>query len=749
MYWNTQLACLPGQLEARPAGSCVVEIPGYDVTLDLASWAAPRHYTARPVPGDPHSAGYYQLNLCSGVRGGACTDNAIVCEVDDSLEQLTKNIIGDHPRRVASYNELTEVIQLEYYDKDKAAVHIGIECSRAEEELTMVSSAKKGELRKDGVPWKMDQYHFKMKTAKACFVPLVQCSAETQHNEVFNFEKLRTREWDFTLPDSTVKYQIKVCGSLPIMARELGHYSVYPCQQQTGICTFDDAEVNGTKAARSLGVMRTRPVYNEDGSISMKYEGGDTVRMKNNETCDLEAEIIFRCDPDDDKMPRLLASEECKHTLEWLTPEACPVQPVTSHTCTVQEPHYNHLFNMTSLHNDREDNVIKADNKTFYFNLCGELQGACPDADICLSSAASSVNLTYNTDLRMQLTSDTPCAAAGDAQNYSVDIVFLCHHDISVGAPVVLPSAGDWCHYSWEWSTSLACPPHDVRSCTIDAPDGEVDLSVLSRPDTNYQVPGEGGKFVLNVCRSIVHAKNISCPYHSAACLIKTSRGQIGHENLGQVTEGLKVDPQDGNVYIQYKLGSACTNSSSKRSHIETTIYFDCAADVTDSLPELVSFADCLYTFRWSHAAACPVTRARHGDCRVTDPNTGFTFDLGSLRSEKKNYKWAGSYRHIKGQFEFNICGGLVDSQCGDGAGVCSTKDPGKLLNFGAGNKQLTIEDGQLYLNYTEGGACEDGGRRHAQINFNCPYVRNFTASATTSPANRNIASSNRLSRSY
>ena len=92
----------------------------------------------------------------------------------------------------------------------------------------------------------MDQYHFKMKTAKACFVPLVQCSAETQHNEVFNFEKLRTREWDFTLPDSTVKYQIKVCGSLPIMARELGHYSVYPCQQQTGICTFDDAEVKGT-----------------------------------------------------------------------------------------------------------------------------------------------------------------------------------------------------------------------------------------------------------------------------------------------------------------------------------------------------------------------------------------------------------------------------------------------------------------------------------------------------------------------
>ena len=148
-----------------------------------------------------------------------------------------------------------------------------------------------------------------------------------------------------------------------------------------------------------------------------------------------------------------------------------------------------------------------------------------------------------------------------------------------------------------------------------------------------HQLPGAGrgrrGRQVRAERVSVHHARQ---EHQLSVPLIKTARGQIGHENLGQVTEGLKVDPQDGNVYIQYKLGSACTNSSSKRSHIETTIYFDCAADVTDSLPELVSFADCLYTFRWSHAAACPVTRARHGDCRVTDPNTGFTFEEEELQ---------------------------------------------------------------------------------------------------------------------
>ena len=45
------------------------------------------------------------------------------------------------------------------------------------------------------------------------------------------------------------------------------------------------------------------------------------------------------------------------------------MQVPISHSCAVREPSYSHMFNLTQLHNDREDNVIKADNRTFYFNL--------------------------------------------------------------------------------------------------------------------------------------------------------------------------------------------------------------------------------------------------------------------------------------------------------------------------------------------------------------------------------------------
>ena len=135
---------------------------------------------------------------------------------------------------------------------------------------------------------------------------------------------------------------------------------------------------------------------------------------------------------------------------------------------------------------------------------------------------------------------------------------------------------------------------------------------------------------ILNVCRSIVHSKT-HCPYHAAACFVKTSRGQVVQENLGQVVpgqSGLRIDPSDGQVYLEYKLGSICSDSASNRTHIETKLYFECAHEVTESEPELVDSSDCKYLLRWRHAAACPVTPTRHGGCSVTNPNTSFTYDL-------------------------------------------------------------------------------------------------------------------------
>lgn len=45
-----------------------------------------------------------------------------------------------------------------------------------------------------------------------------------------------------------------------------------------------------------------------------------------------------------------------------------------------------------------------------------------------------------------------------------------------------------------------------------------------------------------------------------------------------------------------------------------------------DSRPTLISaIEDCVYTFIWLTAAACPLNSSQHDNCRVTNPATGQT----------------------------------------------------------------------------------------------------------------------------
>lgn len=186
---------------------------------------------------------------------------------------------------------------------------------------------------------------------------------------------------------------------------------------------------------------------------------------------------------------------------------------------------------------------------------------------------------------------------------------------------------------------------------------------------------------------------------------------------------GLLIDEADGSAYLEYKLGSVCREPNSNKSHIQTIINFECA-NVTDTEPELVDSSDCSYQFRWKHEAACTIKKTKHPNCIVTNPNTGFTYDLSSLQKHSANYKWSGDYHHIFGSFDFNLCGPMVNSKCGDNAGICKSDG----TNFGKANNELNIEDDQLYLEYSEGDICEDGQRKMTRINFNCPYARTLAA---------------------
>ena len=505
-----------------------------------------------------------------------------------------------------------------------------------------------------------------------------------------------------------------MCGALPIIRSDPGTTNPYPCQGQTGICYFEETESRVGQAVR-LGVMSKPPTVNEDGSISMLYEGGDRWEGQN---CSRSAEIVFRCELTE-AGPQHVSDDGCRHLIHWNTPEACPATKTVTGDCTIREPLYSHLFNLTALHKADSDYQVSHDGQTFILNPCGDLLAPdCSHPDrTCFSRQ---VDLTYDSGLKLHLESDKSCRDRPE-QKMSAVVEFLCHHEAGPGSPAVFTEQ-EGCRYRLEWLSSLACPPHDIVQCSVETGRGQIDLTSLSLPRDNYQVEDNTGReYIINICRSIVHSSKSHCSYKSAACYTSTRRGQVTATNLGQVTSGLQYSQEDQQAFIRYRLGSPCQDKAGNRSHLETIIYFQCAPDIFNSRPEFVEFSFCLYTLQWRHAAACPVKKVESGNCSVTDPNTAFTFDLNSLEKTGENYKWSGPYRHIQYDFDFNICGRVNSSKCEAGAGVCS-KD--RATNLGKANRELAIEEGQLYLNYTDGSPCEGGQRMFTVINLICPYDR-------------------------
>jgi len=699
VFWFSSLACLPGEREARQSGSCVLDIPGYDIKLDLASWASSTFYPARSVLQDKTHR-VFQMNLCAAVTGGACSPDSPVCEVDDTAEELTglADLAGAAPARTVTYDELEETVVLEYRagagERQRVRIRISCDSTALEPEITLV-------LEQSGLSV------FRFLTARACFVPAVQCSAESEDGSLYSLEVLRGTEWEIPYPGTRSRYSIKVCGSLPMSAE-------YPCQAQAGVCRYDDSDSRGSPL--SLGLMRSRPTVNSDGSVSLLYSGGDAVPGRD---CNASAEIVFQCGRAEQGPVVEDASDGCRHSLSWRTPAACPQKPAVSHSCAVREPQYGALFNLSSLRNTTADYQIQdpVQRNLVLLNPCGPtVSSQCKEGKkgvVCLEMT----ELVYQeATLVMQFNSSTPCGA-GTA---GASLELTCHHTAAAAGPTLLRAGR--CHHALQWATPLACPPHTAVQCSVSTPAGWVDLSPLSRPGENFQLAAEhGGQFVLNICRSLVHSNSSHCPYQAAACFTRTEHGQVVFDNLGQVTGGPKVS-SDGSVYLQYRLGSICMDPGTPKTHMETKIFFLCGEGVWDSEPEYVELEKCHYIFKWTHAAACPVRPSiPAGNCSVTSPASGFTFDLSSL-ARIGGYNWSGVYHHQQASYTFNICGEV--GGCGAGAGICSGN-----TSLGRTSSQLRLEEEQLSLQYSGGAECGVNRTRQTTIKFNCPYRRGSVAS--------------------
>uniref|UniRef100_A0A3Q3IPM5 Uncharacterized protein n=1 Tax=Monopterus albus TaxID=43700 RepID=A0A3Q3IPM5_MONAL len=369
----------------------------------------------------------------------------------------------------------------------------------------------------------------------------------------------------------------------------------------------------------NLGYVQSVPQVAEDGSISIVYQNGDPCGS----TSHYSTRIIFHCDHNLGS-PMFDRKDGCEYVFVWRTSEACPVRK-SQDNCRVRDPRSGYEFNLSSLKG--KDYLVGSEGYIYHLSVCGGLQ-----RDVCTNSGIGEVSscqvkennhknamanqiLSYVGDqLILNYTNGDTCHRI---YNRSTEIYFSCHPDMQPGAPQFIKETPD-CTYLFNWPTALACIPVKTTSCSYDGHGHSYDLSPLAMDSWNWEVEHSTDdttkQFYINVCRSLVQQPSWACPSSAASCL----KDGDNYTSLGQVESG---PTWDGNVLkLRYTSGEACPDGSRKRSSI---IRFKCDKDKVDSRPTRISvIEDCVYTFLWLTAAACPLNSTQHDDCRVANPAT-------------------------------------------------------------------------------------------------------------------------------
>ena len=396
----------------------------------------------------------------------------------------------------------------------------------------------------------------------------------------------------------------------------------------------------------------------------------------------------------------------------------------------MSDPSYGNLYDLTSLRQNTKDYNVSDGIHSYLINICGPLVSPCKGdnkSGVCqvkgdqqYSGGLASSNITFNDGTLIMRYTGGSDGCQNDGER-STQIIFMCDHEASGFDGPMFIQEDQSCRYHFIWRTREACPPFQVVDCTYVTTNGTVfDLTELSSTISNEEYFAHDGskKYVLNVCRSVVHSKESRCPYKSAACIIDL-KNENEPVNIGEVVSGPVFE--NGKLLLKYPRGDLCKDNSSLQS--ETIIEFKCDLEELYPYPQLITVENCKYIFEWSTPMACPVNDPSTttsgspigGNCQVTNPLSGHIFDLNSLKRDEP-YKVEGGEL----QLILNVCGDVKSKKCfNENMGACALT-PDAVSDAGKANSDLHYLPGFLFLLYRGGAKCQNGLERSTLINFIC-----------------------------
>ncbi|OWF52457.1 cation-independent mannose-6-phosphate receptor-like [Mizuhopecten yessoensis] len=577
------------------------------------------------------------------------------------------------------------------------------------------------------------KYIFTFETSLACKPDPIDCLAEDIHGNRFDLSPLARgagdTNWQVTDTHSDHKntYHINVCRPINTAGTSCQGGPIGGC----GVSSIGDSF--------NMGYIHSQPIAAEDGTVTLHYRNGDICNKNKTNESRYSTRILFSCSGVERNPTFMGKTDSCEYLFSWQTPFACPMKkPHIGSDCKVQDPLATHEFDLNPLRKATDYKVPTPDNYLYILNVCGPLQSttACgaDQVGICQtkpSNASYKVNagmpssaLRYQTGVitLKYLNGKSPCHGK---YNRSTIITFLCDHSTNGSAgPVFIKEESD-CTYMFEWKTSLACPPFKEEDCSITAPNhNQYDLSTLALTSDNYDYLDyiHNKKFIINVCRSLVHKKDQTCPYNAAVCMVDLTQQNdtLRFHNLGEVNKH-QVIVDNGQLELHYTNGEQC--SSGGRTSTRIIMYCDKTTLFSHPVGHF-TVNNCEHEFTWSTQAACPLNTDQDseqtGNCTARNPVTGHVFDLSSL-NKGTPYKIDDHRGHI---FKLNVCGKVTGSGCaGVSVGACQEEVAGDKRNFSSGlyNSKLQFDNGVLVLNYHGGKDCHNKMyKRTTIINFVC-----------------------------
>ncbi|XP_043930853.1 cation-independent mannose-6-phosphate receptor [Protopterus annectens] len=658
---------------------------------------------------------HYKLSICSSLPDEECGGTSAICAYNTTSK--SRHSIGDFSLRSISSSFIvfnTSEICTSSDQQQKVQTSINFLCGKTLGSPEFVTESE-------------CVYYFEWRSFIACrkdtFKPTMEvpCYAFDTSGKKHDLNPLIKISGAYLVDDSNsdVDLYINVC-------RTIGKLDNVACPTGSAACL-----TKGNKVF-NIGKPNDRLKITAENRLVLTYTLNDTGSVPKPDFCGQHTPavtITFTCPSkrQEGSDPKLTADTNCRYEIDWITEFACQRDYLESNNCSLTSEQHDFSVDLSPLTLKPADKpyLVKAndgesaDEYYYYLNVCGETAaGECSDAKGFISSCQvkatgnlkkaagryKNQTLRYSDgDLTLTYPGGSTCSSG--FQRMTV-INFDCNEtavDDGKGVPEFVGEVD--CTYFFKWDTKYACV-YEKDACIVTDERKHYDLSTLTRysesdRDRNWEAVdsnpmiSERKNFYINVCNKVLQKGGaLGCPDYAAVCAVDAVNKKI---NLGRFLSSPKKS--GANIQLVYSGGDDCGNGKK----IQSVITLVCRPGDLESAPLFTStsYDQCLYEFEWHTAAACVLSKTEGDNCRVSDAQAGFSFDLSPLKRKDEYYK----INTTDYDFYINVCGNVSETHCEKDSAICqvSKSSPGGIWNLGRPSSRLAYHDGMIQIKYQNG----------------------------------------------